>query len=557
MTPSEVFLPPTVSIIIPVFNGADFLSEAIDSALSQTYKSFEVLVINDGSTDNGATERVAGTYGNRIRYFEKPNGGVASALNFGIREMRGDYLSWLSHDDLYVADKIEREIEFLFSKPAAERACTIVYSDYSVFTKNPQASVPVIMPGVNPEEFRYWLTIENCLHGCTLLIPREVFNNVGFFDESLKTTQDYDLWFRMAATCHFLHLPGSLVKARSHERQGTKTMSAVVKEEGNRLLSRFVTCLTEEELKRGARKSLPIAYAHIAASLFKRGYSKAGTQAARLALSNSITTSPFAVLKVLWVLVAGLIGSRALKPLRACLPGPLRTSLRQRLLKYKSSKVLSSPEALSNLGLKERFSKVYTGNIFRGRESRSGAGSDLVQTEVVRSVLPNLLREYRVCTFVDAPCGDWFWMREVNLPVEQYIGIDIVDSLIERNQKDYGSKQVKFVCADLASDPLPPSDLILSRDCLVHLSFGDALKILANFKNSGAEYLLTTTFVDRRRNEDLGDGFWRVLNMQLPPFNFPAPVALINENCTEDGGVYGDKCLGLWRLQDLSFDGDR
>ena len=88
---------PTVSIIIPVYNGSNYLQEAIDSALAQTYPNCEILVINDGSCDEGKTEAIALSYGDRIRYFKKENGGVASALNMGIRQMTGEYFSWLSH----------------------------------------------------------------------------------------------------------------------------------------------------------------------------------------------------------------------------------------------------------------------------------------------------------------------------------------------------------------------------------------------------------------------------------------------------------------------------
>ena len=90
---------PLVSIVIPVYNGSNFLSQAIEAALSQTYKNIEILVVNDGSKDDGATEKVALSYGDRIKYLSKPNGGVSSALNYGIEHMSGDYFSWLSHDD--------------------------------------------------------------------------------------------------------------------------------------------------------------------------------------------------------------------------------------------------------------------------------------------------------------------------------------------------------------------------------------------------------------------------------------------------------------------------
>jgi glycosyltransferase involved in cell wall biosynthesis len=84
-----------VSIVIPVYNGADFLREAIESALNQTYARIEVIVVNDGSTDGGKTEQIAASYGSRLRYVSRPNGGVAAALNTGVGVMAGDFLSWL------------------------------------------------------------------------------------------------------------------------------------------------------------------------------------------------------------------------------------------------------------------------------------------------------------------------------------------------------------------------------------------------------------------------------------------------------------------------------
>ena len=101
---------PKVSIIIPVYNGSDYMREAIDSALSQTYDNIEIIVVNDGSKDNGESERIALTYGDKIRYIYKENGGVSTALNEGIRHMSGEYFSWLSHDDVYTPDKIKKSV---------------------------------------------------------------------------------------------------------------------------------------------------------------------------------------------------------------------------------------------------------------------------------------------------------------------------------------------------------------------------------------------------------------------------------------------------------------
>lgn len=102
---------PLVSIIIPVYNGSNYLEESINSALAQTYRNIEVIVVNDGSTDGGATERIALSYGDRIRYFYKENGGVSTALNLGLEKMKGEWFSWLSHDDLYLPEKLSPKYE--------------------------------------------------------------------------------------------------------------------------------------------------------------------------------------------------------------------------------------------------------------------------------------------------------------------------------------------------------------------------------------------------------------------------------------------------------------
>ena len=543
---------PKVSIVIPVFNGGDFLNQAIDSALAQTYRNIEILVINDGSADSGETERVALSYGDQIRYYKKSNGGVASALNRAIAEMSGEYFSWLSHDDLYVKEKVARQVEALSLILSTDRERTIFYSDHEVFTSDTEKAIPVLLRGVPPEEFRYWLTTENMLHGCTLLIPKEAFVETGRFNESLRTTQDYDLWFRMAGKFRFVRLPERLVKARSHPEQGSVRMSGLAVAECNTLLSGFINNLTEDELIRSTRREPVVGYAQIAASMWYRGFSRAGRSATRLLFKNFRQSSVCSNGLAIGVVLKGILMYFIVRPIRWIIHPYVRLSIR-RWLAPEQTKETPSRQLVQNLDIKEKFSQVYEKNMFCGEASRSGEGSDLIQTAVIRRELPGLVEELGIKTFLDAPCGDWYWMREVELPVERYIGLDIVEALVAKNQKNFGSDKVSFQCGNLADCDLPKADLILTRDCLVHLSFSDSLRNIANFKRSGATYLLTTTFTSRTKNEDLGDGFWRPLNMRLVPFNFPEPILLINEGCTEGNNLFKDKSLGLWRLQDINL----
>lgn len=264
---------PLVTIVIPVYNGANFLVDSIQSALNQTYEAIEVIVVNDGSNDEGETERIAQSFGKAIRYFSKSNGGVASALNLAIREMSGEYFSWLSHDDLYAKEKVAKQVAFLSAYGVSR---TIVYSDYSIFTDNHVGTAtPVVMPGVRPEYFRYWITAESALHGCSLLIPRSAFDVAGLFNESLRTTQDYELWFRMAAQHRFVHVPQVLVSARSHANQDTHKIADLVFEEAASLYLGFVKAIEPSEIPGSTPSEIGASYLRLASVLWQRGFYRA------------------------------------------------------------------------------------------------------------------------------------------------------------------------------------------------------------------------------------------------------------------------------------------
>jgi SAM-dependent methyltransferase len=191
------------------------------------------------------------------------------------------------------------------------------------------------------------------------------------------------------------------------------------------------------------------------------------------------------------------------------------------------------------------FTRKFRRHVRQAMESVSGPGSDLRQTQAIRARLPQLLQSLNVRSLLDVPCGDFHWMRLVETDAD-YVGADIVAELIERNQRAYGSERRRFICIDLCRDALPRADLVLCRDCLVHLPNRDVARALANIRQSGATYLLTTTFVERAGNPDIATGKWRPLNLQRPPFDLPAPLDLIDE--CHPSAEYRDKRLALWRL---------
>ncbi|MDD5216476.1 MAG: glycosyltransferase [Candidatus Omnitrophica bacterium] len=209
---------PKVSIVIPVYNGESYLEEAIDSALAQTYRNFEIIVVNDGSDDGGKTEAVALSYGDKIRYFPKKNGGVSTALNWAIKEMKGEYFSWLSHDDVYLPNKLETQISYLRGHvDQADRI--ILYSDWYMMDPQSKITGEKRVQAFAREALPYAMMLGWVLNGCALLIPKRCFDQMGLFDENLRLVQDSKKWFEFSQAYDFCHIPEPLVKCRIHPSQ--------------------------------------------------------------------------------------------------------------------------------------------------------------------------------------------------------------------------------------------------------------------------------------------------------------------------------------------------
>lgn len=192
---------PKVSIIIPVYNGSNYLADAIQSAINQTYENKEIIVVNDGSCDEGLTEEVALSFSNEISYYYKENGGVSSALNYGISKMTGEYFSWLSHDDLYSANKIEHAINLLGTKNQLGKKCVAFTSGHFIDLNNKKIGDFKVYFKENRLYSGYdvvdVMTKQGTLNGCCMLIPRAAFSEAGYFDETLRYSQDALMWYQI------------------------------------------------------------------------------------------------------------------------------------------------------------------------------------------------------------------------------------------------------------------------------------------------------------------------------------------------------------------------
>lgn len=239
--------PDLITIIIPVYNGQDYLTYAIDSALSQTYKNIEVIVVDDGSSDK--SEVIARSYGSRIRYIRKPNGGVSSALNMGITSARGKYIAWLSHDDVYH----ERKLEVLHEASVREGGKCITISDWDIIDKDGahikhshlDTRLERIPLGFLAFDRKTWL------NACAMLFPKGLFDEVGLFDETLRTTQDYDMHMRMIkAGATYKIVREQLFFSRQHARQGSLTIKDDTFANSDRIHAEIISKLTKDDIEK-------------------------------------------------------------------------------------------------------------------------------------------------------------------------------------------------------------------------------------------------------------------------------------------------------------------
>lgn len=199
--------------------------------------------------------------------------------------------------------------------------------------------------------------------------------------------------------------------------------------------------------------------------------------------------------------------------------------------------------------VKDVFTSIYERNLWGDSTSISGAGSNDEQTRHLREMLPEILKKYSVRSLLDIPCGDFYWMAQTHLPIDEYTGGDIVKDLIEKNIQKYGGPGKKFLSLDLLQDPLPKADLIFCRDCLVHLSYDHIWLALSNVARSEATYFLTTVF-PTRENIDITTGNWRPLNLMKAPFGLPKPAEVFLERVPENS-EFQDKSLALYRISDI------
>ena len=231
---------PLVSIIIPVYNGSNYLAQAIQSATNQSYKNIEIIVVDDGSTESNKLKKFVHSFGNKVSYYKKRNGGVSSALNYGIKHMSGDYFAWLSHDDLITPDHIERLIEW-YSHEGSDNeipfsSSFFIDGDGNMMydlSRNAQFyfsdfKLSLIRPDHN--------LLFGEINGGAIMIPRKAFDLCGLFDEDQRITQERSFWNKLSDHYHLINIPFSTSAIRIHEKQVSKNVKKVTDASNKKIL---------------------------------------------------------------------------------------------------------------------------------------------------------------------------------------------------------------------------------------------------------------------------------------------------------------------------------
>lgn len=207
---------------------------------------------------------------------------------------------------------------------------------------------------------------------------------------------------------------------------------------------------------------------------------------------------------------------------------------------------------LDRLELGERFALLHELGIYHGDESLSGDASSMAETRALRAALPGLLARWEVRSILDLPCGDFHWMRHVDLGAVDYVGVDVVSELIERNRRLYGRPGRRFERLDATRDPLPEADLVLCRDLLIHLGLADIRRLLERIVAAGPRLLLASHFTECQENADIVSGDYHPVNLCAPPFSLPAPLEIIGEDSRLAEGRLRDRAMALWTSDQIA-----
>ncbi|RYE05563.1 MAG: glycosyltransferase [Rickettsiaceae bacterium] len=506
---------PMVSIILPTYNREHFIGEAISSVLSQNYHNFELIIVDDGSTDK--THDIVSTFkDSRIKYYYQHNKGRSSARNLALSIACGEYIAFLDSDDLYLKNKLVIQVEYMNNHPET----SMIYTSARYIDEEGRLSgfgYNAIVSGFIYRHIAFFLPVTITLP--TVMVVKNVFQKVGIFDENMHRFEDTDMWRRISKHFKIDALPTVTCYLRTHN--------------DNSLINQNPD------------------YILVALNYYKDKIMTEDTNIninlRRHGLSNLYRYYGNAMIKVpKFARIAKQLLNTADEL------GQLSLFAKLKKILFFVTKQITNKKTNS---LKVNSSMSYVEHVLCGRLDQRSIEDRCVEIAIINDILVKIIEEYDIKILLDASYESWNWMQYVDLGLVKYIKVDHNNQVTEASKQNYNNNFRSFINKDMAKDQLPKSDLIFARDYFTRTNLKEAKNIINNFKKSGAKYLLMTTYDGRVLNNDLlYDNFWRPINMKLAPFNFADPILLMNENCYKNSGIYKDKCLGLWRLTDIKLD---
>jgi hypothetical protein len=205
-----------VTIIIPVYNNVEYLEDSLASVVSQTYPYIEIIVVDDGSKKHHQIIKICKQFKKKIKIIKlEKNQGVSSALNKGILASKGQYINWLSHDDLFISTKIDDQMKLLTGS-----SDIISVTNFIIWDTHKNTKIRSKQKEKDFTNFKENILTRDIYNFCTFLIPRSLFSK-NLFNEKLKYTQDYDMMLRLTTKANFLFLNKDLLISRKHLKQGS------------------------------------------------------------------------------------------------------------------------------------------------------------------------------------------------------------------------------------------------------------------------------------------------------------------------------------------------
>jgi glycosyltransferase involved in cell wall biosynthesis len=527
---------PKITIVTPSFNQGEYIEETIRSVLLQGYPNLEYIIIDAGSSDN--TVEIIKKYEPWIKYWvSEPDKGQSDAINKGLKISTGDLFNWLNSDDL-----LEPNCLWALADAYINHAQKDVFIGKLMYFGEKIAN--------SEDKMRIYSSVEKTMAFSgmtqqTLFFRTGIMKKLQGVNDALYFCMDAELWMRYLieakTTDKIVVLEHCLAKFRVHDLAKSKHRDAHFRE----WLLIHLSLLSEVNAPANiisALEILPLPEVNYAHKWFiPKDLSRPKIIAYSIEWFLNNLYYHYSVKEQAFLFRTSFLGHPFFRRFKFYTL-PFRLFYR----KIKIYKALRSD-------VNTVFTNIYRFNKWQSIESISGSGSTMTQTEVIRRELPFVLSKLEIKTLLDAPCGDLNWIRHVDLKGIEYIGADIVEDLIQVNKNYFKNDKAKqFQLLNIITDDLPSADMMLCRDCLVHFSEKNIHAFFENLKRNDVKYLMTTTFTHHFGfNKNTKTGGWQPLNFEGAPFNFPKPIFLINEGCTEENGTCTDKSLAVWKVDEL------